>query len=231
MLQKWVQEDLSSIVGDDYGILFDILEPCTSVIQYLQENPSELSFGSKKNKPDPNNREGVREIVKKYYSGFTKSNFPKLSNLVPDDVVSLIMEFAFDLEPESRERNKRIHSIAMSAENCVGQLLERYLDSVLRNKGWVWVCGDLIKAVDFISRTEAGWNLLQIKNRSNSENSSSSAIRNNTNISKWWRINANSGATNWDNVPATMQNKGLSEKGFREFIENYIKSNKPEYLL
>lgn len=62
----------------------------------------------------------------------------------------------------------------MCAENYAGNLLERYLDSVLRKNDWCWCCGDFVKAIDFIGKDDNGkWQALQIKNRDNTENSSS----------------------------------------------------------
>lgn len=115
----------------------------------------------------------------------------------------------------------------MCAENCVGSLLERYLDSVLRPQGWYWCCGDFVKAVDFISRDENGqWLALQIKNRDNSENSSSSAIRNGTKIQKWFRSFSKKGGTNWDNLPQMMRGYNLSESDFIAFTKKYLEQEK-----
>ena len=115
----------------------------------------------------------------------------------------------------------------MCAENCVGSLLERYLDSVLRQQGWYWCCGNFIKAIDFINKDERGmWLALQIKNRDNTENSSSSAIRNGTQIQKWFRSFSKKGETNWDNLPELMQGYNLSESGFIAFAKKYLKQEK-----
>lgn len=111
----------------------------------------------------------------------------------------------------------------MCAENCVGALLERYLDSVLRANGWHWCCGDFVKAIDFVGRnTDGSWLALQIKNRDNSENSSSSAIRNGTPIQKWFRSFSKTGLTNWGNLPELMQGYSLSEEGFISFARTYL---------
>ena len=195
------------------------------IIKFLQHFPEELSWRGK-NKPDPSTSDGVRALAEKYYQGYTCSHFPKISKLIPDDVVSMIMEEAYDINCSDRQSNKDIHSKAMSAENCVGQLLEKYIDSVTCSSGWVWVAGDLIKAVDFIFAENNSWKLLQIKNRSNSENSSSKAIRDGTKIEKWCRINANNGRTYWDKVPKPMRNLGLSEDNFRRFVVDYIRNEK-----
>ena len=196
-----------------------------NILRFLQEFPEELSWRGK-NKPDPSTPDGMRALAEKYYQGYTCSHFPKISKLIPDDVVSMIMEEAYDISTIDRQANKEIHSKAMSAENCLGQLLEKYIDSVTCSSGWVWVAGDLIKAVDFIFPENNSWKLLQIKNRSNSENSSSKAIRDGTKIEKWFRIKAENGMTYWDSVPESMRNLGLSEDNFRQFVVNYIRQEK-----
>ncbi|MFM7980465.1 MAG: SinI family restriction endonuclease, partial [Candidatus Fonsibacter sp.] len=67
----------------------------------------------------------------------------------------------------------------------------------------------------------------QIKNRDNSENSSNSAIRNGTEIKKWFRSFSRTGATNWSKLPVEMSQYGLSEEGFMEFVAMYLKNEKP----
>lgn len=64
--------------------------------------------------------------------------------------------------------------------------LEEYIYHNVKDRGWLWCCGIVFRAVDFCLRD--GSYLLQIKNKYNSENSSSSAIRTGTNIQKWYRL-------------------------------------------
>src|SRR6059058_3472101 len=66
------------------------------------------------------------------------------------------------------------------------------------------------------------WNLLQVKNRDNTENSSSSKIRDNTTIKKWFRTYSQRDATNWDNFPDEVSSKNLNEEDFRAFVKNYL---------
>jgi hypothetical protein len=110
----------------------------------------------------------------------------------------------------------------MAAENMVGELLERYIDSVLSKHGWVWCCGALVKHVDFIKKEDNGYRLLQIKNRDNSENSSSKAIRDGTTIEHWFRTFSRTGRTNWEAFPDKSLKSHLSEVGFVSYVEKYI---------
>jgi hypothetical protein len=111
----------------------------------------------------------------------------------------------------------------MGAENLIGNLLERYIASELEQNGWAWCAGSLVKSVDFIRRHEDGsWYVLQVKNRDNSENSSSAAVRIGTTIEKWFRTFSKKTETNWENFPVNDGKNNLSEKGFRIFVEKYL---------
>ena len=79
-----------------------------------------------------------------------------------------------------------------------------------------------MKAVDFIH--EDG-RLLQVKNRSNSENSSSSAVRKGTDIEKWFRIRADRIVYMWDTLNKKCGTDTLSEKSFVQFAQTTIKNN------
>jgi hypothetical protein len=114
----------------------------------------------------------------------------------------------------------------MGAENLVGDLLERYLASVMEPRGWIWCSGAMVKAVDFVkSPTQVGekWRMLQVKNRDNSENSSSSAIRAGTNIEKWFRTFSKKTGSNWDKFPDPTFRTLLSEAAFKAFVRDYLK--------
>ena len=219
LLAKRIANEFSTNKKDELGLTEAFIEICN----FLGDNPDYLSWRSRKSKPDVHTESGLSQLADKFFKGYRRSDLPKEPTTVPDEAVSAVMRSAYGYSLKQSERIKKEHQHSMSAENCVGALLERYLDSVLRTEGWHWCCGDFVKAVDFINRNEDGkWLTLQIKNRDNSENSSSSAIRNGTPIQKWFRSFSKKPKTNWDNLPPAMRNKGLSEEGFLTFIENYI---------
>lgn len=196
-----------------------------SVIKYLNTYPDNLSVRSKKNAPDVTTKSGVEQLAIAYFHGFYAPTIPTLPTTVPDEMVSLIIQRVFGYSKTETEEIKRTHLKSMAAENAVGTLLERYLDSVLRPYGWAWCCGNFVKAIDFIKFDNGIWYELQIKNRSNSENSSSSAIRKGTKIQKWYRTKATTGETMWNQLPPMMQGMNLSEEGFKAFVENYLQRN------
>lgn len=220
---------VSEIVSDLSGeyTADEILQNSFKIIlEYLITNPERLSWRGKQ-RPDLHTEPGIISLCSKYFNAYRKSDYPALPTTIPDHMVSIVMHVAYGYSLDDCEQIKVTHQQSMCAENAVGALLERYIDSVLRDYGWHWCCGSFVKAIDFIKKSENGeWFELQIKNRDNSENSSSSAIRNDTNIQKWFRTKSRTGETNWDNLPTLMQGHGLSEEGFQKFVMHYLKNNK-----
>jgi uncharacterized protein CbrC (UPF0167 family) len=229
------QKIAEAICGDkdEKNLVTSFVEVCT----FLSEYPDELSWKTSKIKPiKPNveSEEGVTILANRYFEGYRRSDFPAKPSTVPDDVVTVVMEHAYGYSKKDLESIKLEHQHAMCAENCVGNLLERYLDSKLRDSSWSWCCGEFVKAIDFLGRNEKNeWIALQIKNRNNSENSSSSAIRDGTRIQKWFRsfskdtIKGRPSFTNWNNLPPLMLGYDLGEDEFKKFVIAYINANTP----
>lgn len=208
--------------ANEQGLVAAFVEVC----RFLSENPDRLSWRGK-NKPNVTTQAGLERLAEKYFSGYRRSDFPSQPGTVPDQAVSIVMQVAYGYSALDAENIKIEHQQSMCAENCVGALLERYIDSVLRQHNWYWCCGEFVKAVDFIKKNNDGtWVALQVKNRDNSENSSSSAIRNGTPIQKWFRSFSRTGEKNWNNVPPAMRNLGLSEEGFIAFTTQYLQEER-----
>lgn len=206
----------------------DVKSSFATICEFIADNPNSLSWRGN-NKPSPADNTGFALMAERYVRALKSSDFPAVPGTVPDDMVSIVMTYAYGYEAEECERIKLEHQHAMCAENCVGALLERYLNSVLHLHGWHWCCGSFVRAVDFIRKDAGGaWTALQIKNRDNSENSSSSAIRQGTSIEKWFRTYSRTGKTNWDKLPSSMRGKGLSEQGFIDFVRQYLEAEKRE---
>lgn len=192
------------------------------IYAFLGVYPDTLSWRSKKNRPDIETYEGTKAIFKKYISGFRKQISPSIPKTIPDPVVYLIMREHFGRSTLFMDQDNEIHAQSMSSENVVGGFLEKYLSQKLQPFGWVWCVGNLIKATDFIKRDSSGWLLLQVKNRSNSENSSSQSIREGTSIQKWYRINARNGDTKWAEFPDAEAATILCEQEFSDFVKSHI---------
>lgn len=154
---------------------------------------------------------------------------PLEPSTIPDTMVSVILQEYFGLESNSIAKVVKEHSLSMAAENIVGDLLERYIASNLESYDWVWCSGEVVKKVDFLAakKGEAShWVPLQVKNRDNSENSSSSSVREGTEIIKWFRTFSRTGQTNWESFPESVDNITLSEKDFEGFARNYLRKIK-----
>ncbi|WP_051222511.1 SinI family restriction endonuclease [Agrococcus lahaulensis] len=145
---------------------------------------------------------------------------PAQPGTAEDPLMDDILETFYGFAPTELRRAVESHRLAMVAENLSGELLERYIAQELEPLGWVWCSGSSVRAVDFIKHTPDGraeWHALQVKSRNNTENSSSSAIRKGTDISKWWRFHAKNGSTNWASFPIEAAGT-LSEEGFRAYV-------------
>ena len=84
-----------------------------------------------------------------------------------------------------------------------------------------------MRSVDFVKPPAdlAGeWVALQIKNRDNSENSSSKAIRDGAQIIHWFRCFSKKDKTNWAAFPDEVLRADLSEDEFRAFVKDYLKT-------
>jgi hypothetical protein len=168
----------------------------------------------------------IQKWVQKYKSGYEQRISKRTSNLpstIADPIIDLIINLRLPaLETASLEEIKYAHRLSMSAENIQGLLLEEYLAENLLAYGWHCAWGETIKKVDFCS--EKG-KLLQIKNRSNSENSSSSSVRDNTSIKKWFRVDALTGAYMWSELNKLFSTNKFSEKSFCEFVKTSLENN------
>lgn len=165
--------------------------------------------------------------LQKIESGYSKRISKRKSNYpgtMPDAMVSKIIKARLTrLRPMDLQRINDAHRLSMSAENILGLFLEEFLFVSLKKYGWHCAWGECIRSVDFINETGA---LLQIKNRSNSENSSSSKVREGTSIEKWFRVDAISGAYNWTKLNQIIGSGcNLSEELFEGFVKNTLLAN------
>jgi len=204
----------------------DLADQFAKVILFLSNQPALATAMRGSNVPQI----GSAEYVCRQAGAFSAARnprFPKEPATVPDEMVSVILREYFDIPQHDLERVKREHSLSMGAENLVGELLERYLATILEPRGWIWCSGALVKAVDFIKPptiASATWRLLQVKNRDNSENSSSGAIRDGTEIEKWNRTFSKRVGLNWAAFPDALLCDLLSEEAFKAFVRNYLLS-------
>lgn len=131
------------------------------------------------------------------------------------------------------------HNLFMSAENVQGSLLEEYIALKTRPYGLLWAAGNVLRAVDFCD--VSGCFLLQVKNKYNTENSSSAAIRKGTAVQKWFRLGEKrvNGIImpqfQWEKLNAALNESlspsairaplTLSEDDYRQFLARVAKEN------
>lgn len=197
------------------------------LLKFLQDNPDRLSSRSKSLHLDSD--EGINALHEYYVRSKAQQLTLSRPTTIPDTAVSVILQQCCNFTEVQTEQIKVEHQLSMSAENLVGALLERYIAQALEPHGWVWCAGDFVRAIDFIKYNQSTklWEAVQVKNRDNTENSSSSAIRQGTTIEKWFRTyskpsNRRATNTNWENFPEAEFRDQLSEEGFLQFIRDYL---------
>jgi hypothetical protein len=193
------------------------------IAEYLVANPT-LAPKCRRNEEF-----GSQEYWERLGSKFIRGRSPRTPvepTTVPDPMVGIILQEYFGLDARSIEQVVREHSISMAAENIVGDLLERYIASELESYGWIWCSGEVVKKVDFLAAkvgATSEWIPVQVKNRDNSENSSSSSVREGTEIVKWFRTFSRTGLTNWSAFPERLPGVSLTEESFEVFARNYLR--------
>jgi SinI restriction endonuclease len=164
--------------------------------------------------------------LKKYcdsYENRISRRISKLPGTVADPIVDTIINARLTgLTTEHLEQIKYAHRLSMSAENIQGLLLEEFLAEQLAEYGWCCCWGDSIRDVDFC---HVDGFLLQVKNRSNSENSASSRVRINQPIEKWYRVHAQTGSYRWSYFNQKYATDRFSEENFVLFVQRVLTSN------
>lgn len=160
--------------------------------------------------------------VKKYREARKKK--PKIKDIhtKTDEVAVLLLKNKFRLNDGEVNLMMENSNKVKAVTNEIGNILEYYLAKRLSQYGWIWCAGEVVKSTDFIKKSSDGkWRMLQVKNRENTENSSSSKVREGTNIEKWYRFNSNTGKTRWDKFPDDDVKNVLSENDFIKFVNSH----------
>ena len=166
----------------------------------------------------------------KYKKGYENRPSKKTSiksSTIPDRAVKYIFGLLVNGDETLLSDAEMHHSKFMKIENLVGSLIEEYLSEKLKYKNWYCAWGESIKSVDFYS---VNGDLLQVKTSDNLENSSSSKVREGTQIKKWFRrYSKKDDVYNWEQLEEITGVKNLNENDFRKFSSMIIKKN-PQIL-
>jgi hypothetical protein len=199
-------------------------EKYSLAIKFLADNPAMAAALKGKNAPAVGSEAYIIASATSFKKG-RDPRTPQPPSTIPDAMVGIILNKYFEIPSKDLVRAEEWHRLSMGAENIVGELLERYIADNVEKYGWIWCSGSMVKAVDFIYHDDAdGWHSLQVKNRDNSENSSSSAIRNGTPIQKWHRTFSKKAGDNWVNFPAIKGKVEMSEAGFKAYVMAYLET-------
>ena len=165
------------------------------------------------------------DFVKDFFQGYNKRpsrRTGKPHSAAPDPLV-LKLVAALPGCRFSENDIARMHQAAMAVENITGALLEEYIADNVIGKEWAVTWGNTIKSTDLVS--DEG-RKLQIKNKTNTENSSSRQVRKGTNIVVWHRLDAKDGRYYWEELNNIIGHGScMSEKGFRKFALKALKNN------
>lgn len=134
-------------------------------------------------------KEYLSRWVNDYYNAINNKPSTRTANpksACSDPAIKKIVQMTQKLTNIEADTQESHHNMFMSAENIQGNLLEEYIAEKVHAYGWLWCAGTTLRAVDFC--THDGSYFLQVKNKSNTENSSSSNIREGTTIEKWYRL-------------------------------------------
>jgi hypothetical protein len=174
-----------------------------------------------------------------YKQGLIRNHSSVDPSFILDKSFRTIFNFYVEepLSEEDFDKSATLHKIFMGVENKFGELLEEYIASKLKDHGWVWCAGSIVNGIDLIKKDGNTWQLLQIKSRSNTENSSSNKIRDSikdktgSEITSWYRLNVNAKPNNdpieWNTLEKLVNFQGFSEEDFVSFSkEKHSKSKK-----
>ncbi|MEG1398994.1 MAG: SinI family restriction endonuclease [Acinetobacter sp.] len=176
------------------------------------------------------NDENKKKAWQAYRKGLIKNYSVPNENLVVDDGFRSIFNICTQENFDSTdfENLARMHKKFMLVENIAGIALEEYIATELKAYGWVWCSGNFIQGTDLIKKNIDGeWEFLQIKSRSNTENSSSDKIRAlignraNIRIKDWYRLDVSQPEAHtlkWDQLNTIAGSQNLSDEGFIEFF-------------
>ncbi|WP_205369958.1 SinI family restriction endonuclease [Thermoleptolyngbya sp. PKUAC-SCTB121] len=216
------EEDFLKIFEDAFSQQDQrLLEAHRTILTACYRNPG-LSPTLKANTPEALAKAWLKKYNDSYENRISR-RISQLPSTVADPIVSIIIKARLTgLTTEHLEQIKYAHRLSMSAENIQGLLLEEFLAEQLADYGWYCCWGESVRHVDFCN---VDGSLLQVKNRSNSENSSSSRVRINQPIEKWHRVDARTGSYQWSYFNDKYNTNRFSEENFVAFVQQVLIGN------
>jgi len=195
-----------------------LVRPDKTLLSYTKNEKEKYSYASKEHESELRKKliKGRIKIFKKpkTFPDLAVYEFLKENRNYSDEIIQNVIQYHYD---------------AMGAENILGHFLEEFINENKDDDSWIWCSGSVVDKIDFIQKVEndneeTSWRALQVKASSNTENSSSSEVRENTEILFWCRRNATKkDSQNWDKLKKFINNENLSEENFLEFLRDKAK--------
>jgi len=195
----------------------------------VRSNKTLLSYSDNEKKKYSYASTEHETVLKKKLIKGRKKIFKKPKTF-PDLAVYEFLKENKDYSDEIIQNVIQYHYDAMGAENILGHFLEEFINENKEDDSWIWCSGSVVDKIDFIQKVEneneeTSWRALQIKASSNTENSSSSEVRENTEILFWCRRNATKkNSQNWGKLQEFISNENLNEENFLEFLREKAKN-------
>jgi hypothetical protein len=194
------------------------------LMDYLHKNPERTIDFRGKTPPKFPSKEYTDKLAEKFVAG---RKLPRVqwSTKTSDPLLASALKTLLEIEQTKIDDAIEIHKKLMIIENKIGEILESYISEKYSSKGWVWCSGSTVKTVDFIRKQNDGiYEVLQIKNKDVSENSTSTKGR--AGIPIWKRLKGKRATDNWEKFPGNELDRIMSEAEFVEYAENKFKEIK-----
>ena len=185
------------------------------LLRFLAANPDFIVKLRGNNPPQFGTREYLIKTAEMFAAGRIISP-PVNSGKTTDPLLGSLFQQLNSCTYSEVENAIRIHGDFMVLENKVGKILEHYLSARLEPLGWIWCSGDFVEKVDFVKIVSGKeYELLQVKNKDVTENSSSAKGRGD--VPKWARLKGKKAITDWQNFPDLEARNLVSEADFLEY--------------
>ncbi|MDU1911926.1 SinI family restriction endonuclease [Fusobacterium sp.] len=178
----------------------------------------------------------IEKLKKAMEKTYPSSKIASGVQTLPDPVINIMLKQKYiNLSEDCLLGIQEAHNLCMNIENIQGELLEEFIARNIEEYGWIWCRGSIIRSVDFYHLNSN--TLLQIKNKYNTENSSSITVRNGRTIEKWNRIGKplnGENTFNWRELNNKINERKLSnnqpnieltEEKYETFIKMCIRNN------
>lgn len=191
-----------------------------TIMDFLHIEPEFAASLRGKGQPSFPSPAYIEKCAQKFVEG-RKLPILQWSDKTSDPLLSIALKTFLELDNSEIEAAIEIHKKLMIIENKIGEILESYISMKSASSGWVWCSGSIVRTVDFIRKSGDGtYEILQIKNKDVSENSTS--VKGRGKIPMWKRLKGKKAKSNWASYPDNSLEELMSEKDFINFAKKKL---------